>query len=59
MRLSTACARCGSISWRITDNTLAPDIFLYAVEEATRRGFRTSAHVPMALTIEQVAAGQG
>ena len=41
---------------KITDNTLAPDIFLYAVEEATRRGFRTSAHVPMALTIEQVTA---
>lgn len=41
---------------KITDNTLAPETYLYAVREATRRGLRTSAHVPMSLTIEQVTA---
>jgi imidazolonepropionase-like amidohydrolase len=40
---------------KITDNTLKPDIFLYAVKEAKRRGLRTSAHTPYALTIEQAA----
>jgi imidazolonepropionase-like amidohydrolase len=40
---------------KITDNTLTPETYLYAVREATRRGLRTSAHVPMALTIEQVS----
>ena len=38
---------------KITDNTLKPDIFLYALKEAKRRGMRTSAHTPYALTIEQ------
>jgi imidazolonepropionase-like amidohydrolase len=38
---------------KITDNTLKPDIFLYAVGEAKRRGIRTSAHTPFALTIRQ------
>ena len=41
---------------KITDNTLAPETYLYAVREAARRGLRTSAHVPMSLTIEQVTA---
>jgi imidazolonepropionase-like amidohydrolase len=40
---------------KITDNTLKPDIFLYAVKEAKRRGMRTSAHTPYALTIVQAA----
>ena len=43
---------------KITDNTLKPDIFLYAVKAAKARGLKTSAHTPYALTIEQaVAAG--
>ena len=41
---------------KITDNTLKPDIFLYAVEAAKKRGLKTSAHTPFALTIEQAAA---
>ncbi len=41
---------------KITDNTLKPEIFLYAVKEARARGFKTSAHTPFALTIEQAAA---
>lgn len=40
---------------KITDNTLKPDIFLYAVKEAKRRGIKTSAHTPYALTIVQAA----
>lgn len=38
---------------KITDNTLKPDIFLYTVSEARRRGLKTSAHTPFALTIDQ------
>ena len=40
---------------KITDNTLKPHIFLYAVKEAKRRGIKTSAHTPYALTIVQAA----
>ena len=40
---------------KITDNTLKPDIFLYAVKAAKARGLRTSAHTPFALTIEEAA----
>ena len=40
---------------KITDNTLRPEIFLYAVGAAHRRGLLTSAHTPYALTIETVA----
>ena len=40
---------------KITDNTLKPDIFVYAVRAAKARGLRTSAHTPFALTIEQAA----
>ncbi|MEW5684351.1 MAG: amidohydrolase family protein [Pseudomonadota bacterium] len=41
---------------KITDNTLKPELFLYAVREATRRGLRTSAHIPAAITVEQASA---
>lgn len=41
---------------KITDNTLKPDLFLYAVREATRRGLRTSAHIPAAVTVDQASA---
>ena len=45
---------------KITDNTLKPDIFLYALEAAKARGLKTSAHIPYALTIQQAAdAGLG
>ena len=40
---------------KITDNTLKPDIFLYAVKTSKARGLKTSAHTPYALTIEQAA----
>lgn len=38
---------------KITDNTLKPDIFLYALKAAKARGLKTSAHTPYALTITQ------
>jgi imidazolonepropionase-like amidohydrolase len=41
---------------KITDNTLKPEIFLYALGAARQRGLKTSAHTPFALTIEQAAA---
>ncbi len=40
---------------KITDNTLKPEIFEYAVKAAKKRGLKTSAHTPFALTIEQAA----
>jgi imidazolonepropionase-like amidohydrolase len=43
---------------KITDSTLDPQLFLYALRQAKAAGMRTSGHIPMALTVEQaVAAG--
>ena len=45
---------------KITDNTLPAGLVLFALREARQRGFRTSAHVPAALTLDQVSeAGLG
>lgn len=41
---------------KITDNTLKPDLFLESIRQARTRGFRVSAHIPYALTMEQIAA---
>lgn len=38
---------------KITDSTLKPDLFLYALSQAKSRGLRTSGHIPMALTVGQ------
>lgn len=38
---------------KITDSTLTPELFLYAVSQAKQRGLRTSGHIPMALTVGQ------
>jgi imidazolonepropionase-like amidohydrolase len=38
---------------KITDSTLRPDLFLYAVRQARAAGLRTSGHIPMALTVQQ------
>ncbi len=40
---------------KITDSTLDPQLFLYAVSQAKGLGLRTSGHIPMALTVEQAA----
>ncbi|GAB3992373.1 amidohydrolase family protein [Spirosoma daeguense] len=45
---------------KITDNTIKPDIYLYILQEAKKRGMKTSGHVPFALTMDEVsAAGLG
>ncbi|WP_428630960.1 amidohydrolase family protein [Sphingopyxis sp.] len=38
---------------KITDSTLKPELFLYALRQARALGLRTSGHIPMALTTEQ------
>lgn len=38
---------------KITDSTLKPDLFLYALTRAKALGLRTSGHIPMALTVGQ------
>lgn len=38
---------------KITDNTLKPELFLYALRRARALGIRTSGHIPMALTVDQ------
>ncbi len=38
---------------KITDSTLKPELFLYALQQAKLRGLRTSGHIPMALTVSQ------
>lgn len=38
---------------KITDSTLSPELFLYAVRQARAAGLRVSGHIPMALTVEQ------
>ena len=38
---------------KITDSTLDPQLFLYAVSQAHAKGIRTSGHIPMALTVQQ------
>lgn len=38
---------------KITDSTLKPELFLYAVRQARAAGLQVSGHIPMALTVEQ------
>ncbi len=38
---------------KITDSTLKPELFLYAVRKARAAGLRVSGHIPMALTVGQ------
>lgn len=38
---------------KITDSTLDPQLFLYAVAQARAAGFNVSGHIPLALTVEQ------
>ena len=45
---------------KITENTLKPDLFLYAVKQAKARGLTTSAHIPAAVTVDAASeAGLG
>ncbi|MBS0578788.1 MAG: amidohydrolase family protein [Proteobacteria bacterium] len=38
---------------KITDSTLEPQLFLYAVAQARAAGFKVSGHIPLAITVEQ------
>lgn len=38
---------------KITDSTLRPELFMYAVRKARAAGLRASGHIPMALTVRQ------
>lgn len=40
---------------KITDNTLSPELFLATLKAAEKRGMKTSAHIPDALTLDEVA----
>jgi imidazolonepropionase-like amidohydrolase len=40
---------------KITDNTLKPELFLYAVRAAKARGMKTSAHIPASITVLEAA----
>ncbi|MEP2278260.1 amidohydrolase family protein [Maribacter sp.] len=39
---------------KITENTLSGPLFLKSVQEAKKRGFKVSGHIPIDLTIEEV-----
>ncbi|MFC6101932.1 amidohydrolase family protein [Olivibacter domesticus] len=39
---------------KITENTLKPDIYLYALKAVKARGLRSSAHIPSSLTLNEV-----
>ncbi|RRQ49758.1 amidohydrolase [Maribacter algicola] len=39
---------------KITENTLAGPLFLKSVQEARKRGFKVSGHIPIDLTIQEV-----
>ena len=40
---------------KITENTLSPALYRYGLRQATRRGFITSAHVPVAVTLDEAS----
>lgn len=45
---------------KITDNTLDPELFLYALGAVRRRGLRSSAHIPQPIAVrDAVEAGLG
>jgi imidazolonepropionase-like amidohydrolase len=41
---------------KITENTLTPDLYRFSLREASARGFTTSAHVPVAVTLDEASA---
>lgn len=41
---------------KITESALSPQLFMAALAEAKRRGMKTSAHVPLGLVLDDVAA---
>jgi imidazolonepropionase-like amidohydrolase len=41
---------------KLTDDKLSPELFMDALAEARRRGLRTSAHIPISVTIDEASA---
>lgn len=41
---------------KLTENTLTPELYMLGLREAGSRGFKTSAHVPVAVTLDQASA---
>ncbi|MBE9461827.1 amidohydrolase family protein [Dyadobacter subterraneus] len=41
---------------KITDNTMKPELFLEAVRQARKRGYKVSGHIPSSLTMQDVMA---
>lgn len=41
---------------KITDDTLSPELFMDALAEARRRGLKTSAHIPLPITIDEASS---
>lgn len=41
---------------KITDNTLSPELFVDALQQAHARGLKVSAHLPFVLTVDEVSA---
>ncbi|GLU53605.1 amidohydrolase family protein [Dyadobacter frigoris] len=39
---------------KITDNTMKPELFLEAVRQARKRGYKVSGHIPSSLTMQDV-----
>lgn len=39
---------------KITENTLKPDIYIYALKAVKARGLKSSAHIPSSLTLKEV-----
>lgn len=45
---------------KLTDNTLTPELFRYALGEITRRGLKSSAHIPASVSVrEAIELGLG
>jgi imidazolonepropionase-like amidohydrolase len=40
---------------KLTENTLTPELYMLGLRMATARGLRTSAHVPVAVTLDQAS----
>ncbi|MGE0812327.1 MAG: amidohydrolase family protein [Vicinamibacterales bacterium] len=40
---------------KITENTLTPDLYRFSLREAAARGYKTSAHVPVAVTLDEAS----
>lgn len=41
---------------KITDNTLAPDLYLQSIKQARQRGWKTSGHIPGVFTLLEASA---